>query len=150
MAYVTITDLAARVGSTLYARLTDRVNGAAADAAVAQQIVDEAEAEANGYLAARYATPVSLATHPETADLLAARVLDLAEYAAWKSSPFVANVPERIRLIYAAAIEWLQAVARGDVPLPAATILPARTAENEAPRFTAPPRVFTAEQLSGL
>ncbi|GAG33214.1 unnamed protein product, partial [marine sediment metagenome] len=56
MAYITITQLSARLGSTLYARLTDRVNGTSADAAVAQQIVDEAEAVADNYLSVRYAT----------------------------------------------------------------------------------------------
>lgn len=53
MAYVTTTQLSNRLGSTLYARLTDRVNGASADATVAQQIVDEAEAVADSYLATR-------------------------------------------------------------------------------------------------
>ena len=44
MAYITTTQLSDRLGSTLYARLTDRVNGTTANAGVGQQIVDEAEA----------------------------------------------------------------------------------------------------------
>ena len=60
MAYITTTQLSARLGSTLYARLTDRVNGTTADNAVAQQIIDEVEAEADSYFAQRYG---SLAAH---------------------------------------------------------------------------------------
>ncbi|HPC22448.1 MAG TPA: DUF1320 family protein, partial [Phycisphaerae bacterium] len=60
MAYITAADLSRRLGATLYARLTDRENGTTANAAVAETIVAEAESEANSYLAARYATPVSL------------------------------------------------------------------------------------------
>ena len=94
MPYITTTQLSQRLGATLYARLTDRVNGTTADAAVAQQIVNEAEAEADSYLGRRYRTPVDLVVHPELANVLAARVLDLAEYGAWKSSPFVSDPPQ--------------------------------------------------------
>ena len=80
MPYITTTQLSARLGSTIYARLTDRDNGTTADPDVAQQIVDEAEALADSHLAKRYATPVDLGAHPELADVLEARVLDLAEH----------------------------------------------------------------------
>lgn len=150
MAYITTAHLAARVGSTLYARLTDRVSGASADAAVAQQIVDEAEAEANSYLAPRYATPVEVTAGASVANVLEARVLDLAEFIAWKSSPFVSSVPDRIRTLYEAAGAWFRAVARGEIDLPAAAPLTGPAAENDAPRFVAAPRVFTADELDGL
>ena len=79
MAYITTDQLSQRLGATLYARLTDRVNGTTADAGIAQQIVDEAAAEADSYLARRYQTPVDLAAHPELAAVLQLRVLGLAE-----------------------------------------------------------------------
>jgi phage gp36-like protein len=53
MAYITTSQLSERLGSTLYARLTDRVNGTTANSTVAQQIVDESQAEADSYLARR-------------------------------------------------------------------------------------------------
>jgi phage gp36-like protein len=150
VAYITISQLSGRLGTTLYARLTDRVDGTTADNAVAQQIVDEAEAEANSYLARRYATPVDLAAHPELADILAARVLDLAEWAAWKSTPFVSDPPARVQSLYAEALRWLTEVAQGRVSLPAAAPPDAPTADDEGPRYTAAPRTFTADELDGL
>jgi phage gp36-like protein len=150
MAYITTDQLSQRLGATLYARLTDRVSGTTADSAVGQQIVDEAEAEANSYLARRYATPVDLTTHPELASVLKARVLDLAEYGAWKSSPFVSDPPQRVHLVYAAALRWFEDVASGQVWLPACSPPASPTAGDDGPRYTARPRAFTGEELDGL
>lgn len=150
MAYITISQLNERLGTTLYARLTDRVNGTTASDTVAQQIVDEAEAEANSYLARRYATPVDLAAHPELASILAARVLDLAEWAAWKSTPFVSDPPARVQSLYAEAVRWLLEVGQGRVSLPAVAPPTGPTADDDGPRYVAQPRAFTADELDGL
>jgi phage gp36-like protein len=150
VAYITISQLSERLGTTIYARLTDRVNGTTADATVAQQIVDEAEAEANSYLARRYATPVDLVAHPELAGILAARVLDLAEWAAWKSTPFVSDPPARVQSLYAEALRWLAEVAQGGLSLPAAAPANSPTADDDGPRYVAEPRAFTADELDGL
>ncbi len=150
MAYITTAQLSQRLGSPLYARLTDRVNGTTANTTVAQEIVDQAEAEANSYLARRYQTPLDLSAHPELADILAARVLDLAEYAAWKSSPFVSDPPQRVHALYATALSWLSDVAAGRLVLPATAPPNSATASDEGPRYRAQPRVFTADELGGL
>ena len=150
MAYITTSQLSERLGSTLYARLTDRVNGTTANSTVAQQIVDESEAEADSYLARRYQTPVNLAAHPELANILKARALDLAEYAAWKSTPFVSDSPQRVHLLYAAALRWFEDVGRGKLPLPAAFPPNSGTAEDSGPQYAAQPRQFTTEELDGL
>lgn len=150
MAYISTDQLGQRLGATLFARLTDRVNGTTVDAAVAQQIVDEAEAEADSYLARRFRTPVDLAVHPELADVLAARVLDLAEHAAWRGSPFVGDLPQRVQRLYAAAVAWLEALARGQVALPAAAPPAPGTAEADGPRVAGGGRLFTANELDGL
>ncbi len=150
MAYITTTQLSDRLGATIYARLTDRVNGSSANATVAQQIVDEAEAEANSYLAVRYATPIDLTEHPELSNVLDARVLDLAEYAAWKGSPFVNRIPGRVAAMQATALAWFEAVAAGSVHLPADSPPESTTAANDTPRYRARGRVFTAEELDGL
>jgi phage gp36-like protein len=150
MAYITTDQLSQRLGATLYARLTDRVDGTTADAGVAQQIINDAEAEADGHLARRYQTPVDLAAHPELASVLAARVLDLAEYGAWKSSPFVSAAPQRVHLLYAAALQWLGEVARGQLVLPAASPPSSTTAADDVPHYSSAPRVFTADELDGL
>jgi phage gp36-like protein len=150
VAYITTTQLQSRLGSTLYARLTDRVNGTTADAAVAQQLVDEAEALANAQLAARYATPIDLTKHPELADVLESRVLDLAEYLAWRDSPFVTDLPERIRLLHEEASGWFAGVGSGAMSLPATSPPASRTAVDDSPRFTAGSRPFTQDELDGL
>lgn len=150
MTYISIEQLSQRLGATLYARLTDRVNGTTADPAVAQQIVDEAQAEADSHLARRYQTPLDLAAHPELAPVLQLRVLDLAEFAAWKSSPFVSDPPQRVHLLHAAALQWFESIARGRVVLPASSPPHAATAEVNQPQYAARPRVFTAEELDGL
>jgi phage gp36-like protein len=150
MAYVTTTQFSDRLGATLYARLTDRVNGSSANATVAQQIIAAAEAEANSYLAVRFATPIDLTQHPELSAVLEARVLDLAEHGAWKGSPFVNRIPGRVAALYAAGLAWFEAVAAGSVHLPADSPPASRTAEDDSPRYSARGRAFTAEELDGL
>ncbi len=150
MAYVTIAQLSARLGSTLYARLTDRVNGTTADDTVAQQVVEEAEAEADSYLARRYQTPLDLSAHPELANVLQVRVLDLAEYGTWKSSPFVSDPPQRVHSLARAAVNWFADVASGRLALPAASAPAPTTATDDGPRVSASERKFTAGELDGL
>lgn len=150
MAYATITQLSDRLGATLYARLTDRVGGTTPSTSVAQALIDEAEAEANSYLARRYATPVDLAAHPELAALLASKVLDLAEYAAWRGSPFISDPPQRVRAIQQAALHWFESVARGEVALPAAPPPAPTAARDEGPYYTSAPRAFTPDELDTL
>ncbi|MBN2447092.1 MAG: DUF1320 family protein [Phycisphaerae bacterium] len=150
MAYVTTTQLSSRLGSTMYGRLTDRVTGTTASATTAQQIVAEAEAEANSYLAVRYATPIDLTVNAELADIMQARVLDLAEYAAWKSSPFVNDMPSRVQDVYRAALAWLRDVADGRVNLPADEPLAGPLVMDDSPRYASSVRRLTADELDGL
>jgi phage gp36-like protein len=150
VAYITTTQLQDRLGSTLYARLTDRVNGTTPDSKVAGQIVDDAEALADSYLAKRYATPIDLTAHPELSDVLTARVLDLAEYLAWRDSPFITDVPERVRLLHDETSGWFAAIAAGEIDLPASAPPASRTAADDSPRSTEPPRRFTHDELDGL
>lgn len=150
MSYIVLQQLKDRLGTTLYARLTDRVNGATGDDAVGQQIADQAEAEADSRFAVRYATPIDLAMHPELLQLLAARVLDLAEAIAWASSPFMGDVPDRVRSLRAAAIEWFDAVASGRIHLPSSTLPRSTIAVDDGARAIASERRFTASELDGL
>lgn len=150
MAYVTTSDLSQRLGTTLYARLTDRVNGTTASSTVAQQTVDEAEAVANSYLSKRYATPVDLTAHPELSNILVSRVLDIAEYLAWRGSPFVNDVPKRVQMLHDEARQWFEQVASGEIHLPAGGPPASRVAEDDSPRYSARPREFTGDELDGL
>ena len=150
MVYLDTSKLSARLGSSMYARLTDRVNGTTADNTVGEQIIDEAEAEGHSYLAMRYATPIDLSDHPELSKVFEARMLDLAEYVAWKGSPFVSAPPPRVAALYATALKWFAAVAAGDLTLPAAEPPAAQTAEDDGPRYSSRERTFTSEELDGL
>lgn len=150
MAYVTKEQLESRLGSPIYARLTDRVAGETADDAVGQAIVDEASALADGWLSVRYATPIDLLVHPELANVLATRVLDLAESIAWRSSPFVGDMPDRQRFVADTARRWFEQVAAGSVTLPAASPPTGRVAVNDEPYASSAERVFTREELDGL
>ena len=150
MAYITTTQLQARLGSGLYARLTDRANGNSANSTVAQQIVSEAEAVANSYLAKRYATPIDLTAHPELADLLVARVLDLAEFMAWRDSPFVTGLPARVNTMHESAVKWLSSIAAGTIDLPASTPPAERTARDDGPQFTDVERGLSRDELDNV
>lgn len=150
MAYVTLQQFKDRLGQALYDRLTDRVSGVTGNDAVGQQIVDEAEALVNSYLARRYATPVDLAQHPELADVLAVRVLDVAEYLAWQGSPFVSDLPDRVEVLQGQVVRWLEKVASGQVELPVSSPLGAPVASDDGPRYAATERKFTADELDGL
>jgi phage gp36-like protein len=150
MPYVTLQQLKDRLGSSIYARLTDRVAGATPSDTVGQQIVDEAEAQADSFLATRYATPIDLSARPEVADILEARVLDLAEFLAWRGSPFVGDVPDRVRLVQDNALRWFESVVDGKTLLPAAAPPTSTTARTGAPQYSSADRVFTADELDGL
>lgn len=151
MSYITITDLRNRLGDGIYARLTDRVSGTTANASVAQQIVDEAEGLADSYLSLRFATPIDLTAHPELTDVLTSRVLDLAEYLAWRSSPFVSDLPERIRLLGDESPRWFASVSAGRLELPASIPPePTRLTKSDAPMSRSARRLFTREELDGM
>ena len=147
MAYTTIASLQERVGTLLYARLTDRANGTTANATVAQRIVDEAETELNGALRQRYVVPVDTGGDAELAALLRARALDAAEVHAWKQSPFTNELPNRIQQLELRLREWLDAVAGGRIELPAMLApVSQRFGAAQAAQRSAPRR-FTEDEL---
>jgi len=150
MTYLTIGDLSARLGDGLYARLTDRVAGHTASDAIAQAIVDEAEALANSYLARRFRTPLDLVAHPELADVLRGRVLDLCEYLAWRGSPFVSDLPGRVLTLFEDARRWFEQIAQGRADLPADRPPAAAESSTSGPQYASPPRSFTHDLLDGL
>lgn len=148
MAYVTTDQLKARLGDTMYARLTDRIAGATASTTIAQELIDEAEAIVNSRLAVRYATPVDVSANAAVAAVLLARVLDVAEGLAWRASPFVTDVPDRVRVIEEDAERWLASVASGGATLPG--VPSAASAPAGEVHYTCGVRAFTSDELNGL
>ena len=83
-------------------------------------------------------------------NILEARVLDLADYGAWKGSPFVASVPARVESTHEAAAAWFTALAAGEIGLPATSSPGGPTADDSGPRYASRARAFTSDELDGL
>lgn len=141
MPYTTLADLTQRYGDRMIVALTDR--GAMATGAVDATVVDKAIAEADavidGYLASRYALPVS----PVPAllgDVALAIVI-------WKLH--VAAPDPKIEADYKDALKVLRDIAAGVIRL---TIAGADAAENAATgvQVTDRERPFTADNLKGF
>lgn len=126
MAYIVNDDIIARVGAATALQLSTD-SGDTIDSAVVDEVRLSAEGEVNGYLGLRYAVPVDLSAHPELAGTVKGFTLDVAVYRLHARRPPVAK---DIRDLRAAAIEWCEKVAKGDVVLPA-TVTPASTTANK-------------------
>lgn len=136
MTYATQADLVERFGETEIAQLTDRDNGAVIDATVVARALADADAEIDGYLAARYALP--LATAPALLTRLAA---DIARYRLYDE-----RTTEAVRQRYQDATRMLDRIAAGTVDLGAAAP-EADTGAAVAVASRAPSRVFTTDVL---
>lgn len=150
MAYTTTTQLGQRLGTTLYARLTDRINGTTADDTVGQAVLNDAEALADSYLSRRYATPIDLSEHADLANVLTARVLDLAEFIAWQGSPFISDPPQRVHMLRAGALAWFEDIAAGRLVLPASAAPESTGVTHHTPRHSSTRRAFRHDELDGL
>jgi phage gp36-like protein len=114
MSYATQQDLSDRFGADELAGLTDRAGSGEIDAAVVARALSDATELVNGYLAKRYALPLSVAP-----DRLTGLVCDLARYALYTVDP-----PDVVKDRRKDAIAWLRDIAAGVVLLPAAGVEP--------------------------
>jgi phage gp36-like protein len=130
--YATQQDLVDRFGAAELAQLTDPVAGTTIDATVVARALNDAAAEIDTRLAARYALP--LASVPTVLVRVAA---DLARYYLWD-----ARATEQVRNRYKDAIALLDKVGSGAVMLAGAELLTpasgavAVAARNPAPQFS--------------
>lgn len=131
MTYASEAELRTRFGSDEIDVVSGRDPGGAA--AAIGRALDDADAEIDAYLEARYALP--LATVPP---VLARIACDIARYRLWAE-----RAPDEVRQRYEDARRFLEALARGDVrlglpeaqqPAPPAAMAAARV--GEAPVFT--------------
>lgn len=141
MSYTTLSDLTARFGDRMIVALTDRgqVATGVIDMTVVSRAITEADAVIDGYLAARYALPVS----PVPAllgDIALAIVI-------WKLH--IAAPDPKIEADYKDALRALKDIAAGVITLTAAG---ASSAEVNASgvQVTDRERPFTAENLKGF
>lgn len=121
MAYATVADLIAAFGSQEVIALTDREGRPEADigtvdSTVALEALERASSEADTYIAARYALPLS-----STPQALVAVVCDIARY---RLTGGEANETDPIASRYKAAVAWLKDVAAGRAVLPGVAAIP--------------------------
>lgn len=137
MAYATLADLIDRYGDQELTQLTDRLGMAAPDAAIVGRAIDDASAEIDGYLAVRYALPLTA-----TPSVLVRLCADIARYRLWDD-----RASEEVRRRYEDARRVLERIASGDVSLglPALTSEPLALAEARAGN----PRVFQRSETDG-
>jgi phage gp36-like protein len=103
MAYATLQDFTDRFGAAELTQLT----GSAGMTAALQRALDDAAAEIDGYLATRYALPLS------TVPTVLVRVgCDIARYRLWDQA-----ASEEVAARYASAVQFLTSVSKGIVQL---------------------------------
>lgn len=141
MAYAVQADLEERFGEKELLKLTDRSepNTGEIDAAVVARALSDAEAEINGYLAARYTLP--LASTPAVLTRLTCDIARYYLYDDWAS--------ESVRARYEDAARLLKLIAEGKVKLgtePAAE----PQAEAQGAQFTGSTRTFSRDTLEGF
>jgi len=142
--YATTTDLTNRVGSSKAAELT--AESGAADTTKLQAALDEAQGTIDSYLAKRYKTPIDLSLYPQAADILQARLLDIAS---WRLFGLRQVIPEDVRLAYEAAIRWLQDLSTGKANLPTTTP-PAGQVSEQGFSFTSETAVCSRDDMGSL
>ncbi|OSI25065.1 gp436 family protein [Neisseria dumasiana] len=109
MSYAAVADLVARYGEATITGLTDLNRKGTVDADTAQQALDDAAAEIDGYLMNRYELPL-----PKPLRILTVYCCDIAIYRLCTGKR---QLTEDIAHRYEAAVKFLQLVAAGKVEL---------------------------------
>jgi phage gp36-like protein len=137
--YLTAQDFVDRIGLDQAIRITDTEGTGRIDAARLGKALVDASAEAEAYLAGRFATPLS-----QPSQLIAGIVFDLAVARLW-----VGEAPDGVRERAAAATARLRDIAKGLLTLPGATLL-APAEVSATPVLTSPQRggLFSRDRLS--
>jgi phage gp36-like protein len=147
MAYVTNTDIEIWMGTATVIELTDDAGTGNIDAAKVTEARLGAEAEADSYLATRYAVPVDVSGEPGAASVLRQFVLDLAAYRLHGRRP---PVPEDVARRRSEAAVWLAQVVAGQVHLPAALAVRQNAALGIIGEAAGPKRTMTRESLENI
>lgn len=137
MTYAVQQDLIDRFGADELAQLTDRVNGSVIDASVVARALADADAEIDGYLAARHALPLS-----SVPPILLLTGCDIARYRL-----FGDRTTEEVRSRYDDAVRRLKGIATGSVVLPGAAALTPAVGSNTVMQRS-PDRRFDSDTLA--
>ncbi len=139
MTYATKQNMIDRFGEAELVELTNRAGGAAIDDNVLNRALADADAEVNGYLAAKYSLP--LAVVPAILEPVAC---DIARYYLYED-----RVTEAVLERYKARVAFLKGVASGAVNIGVSTGNEAPAAAG-GPSYEAPDRIFTGDTLADL
>lgn len=138
MTYCNAQHLIDRFGEPELIQLTDRDNTGSIDGAVLDQAIADADAEINAYLTSY---PLPLTTVPANLVRIAS---DIARYYLYED-----QMTETVRQRYENALQYLQAVAAGKIPLPPDAFGTAPAATDDVD-YTAVETVFSAQNLKGF
>lgn len=137
MSYATQANLITRYGERELIELTDRAGADGIDAATVAKALADADAEIDGYVAAKYTLPLDPV--PAVLERIAC---EIARYYLYED-----RVTEQVRRRYEDARKFLQGVAAGSVALGVDASGAAPTASG-GPQVSAPDRVLTQDTLS--
>jgi phage gp36-like protein len=156
MAYATLAELKARLGSNVSAtapgmfdQLTDRTTAVTANDTEGNAALAYADSFINAKVGKRYAVPV--VGDATALAFLRDVCLDIAEWRLWSNTSFKQSIPERVKDSSRTAFDLLDAVADGDAVLPSAVALSEPTAARGSGAVTGgDDRVFTSSNLGAL
>lgn len=138
MAYCSEANLKARFGDQEVDDLLDRDNNDTADTNALASAQTDTDAMIDGYLAARYTTP--LTTVP---DLIVGIACNVCRYLLWGN-----NAPEEVRKRYEDSLKQLKDISNGVITLPTDEITTMSTASGVSYVDTSETRIFTLSSLS--
>lgn len=139
MTYASLSDLIDRAGDDEIRQIADRDRDGVPDAAVIEAALADADNLINGYVAAKYATPL-----PSVPALVRTWAVSIARYVLHRN-----GAPEHVDRDYKDAVTALKDVAWGAVALPVAQDDPAPTSVAGVTMAQHPAPVFTDQKLRG-
>jgi len=136
MSYCAESDLKARFGEQEIDDLLDRDNSGAADTNALASAQTDCDALINGYLAAKYTTPLD-----PIPDLIVGIACNVCRYILWGN-----RAPEEVRKRYEDSLKQLKDISNGVITLPSDQVEQLETAGGIS--YVEPDRVFTMSSLS--
>ncbi len=155
MSYATLVEFKARVGTRtsppgLYEQMTDRVSATTASDTIGQMLIEDAEAEVNGYLARRYAVPMDVSSDATLAAWLKRCTCILATYNGWAEHPKMSANRENVKALHDEVIAQLTAIANGKMDPPAQGTPTSASGGSSSGEAIGNTRVFTEDAMTGL
>jgi len=139
MTYATLSDLIDRAGDAEILQIADRDRDGTVDPEVIAAALSDADNQINGYVAAKYALPLTAVPA-----LVTTWAISIARYVLHRN-----GAPDHVEQDYKDAIAALKDVARGLIALPVDVGETAPAAVNGTVMAAHPDQVFTPQKLQG-